>query len=623
MRPGEILNHSYQIVREIGSGGGGIVYKAYHIRLQKYIVVKKIKDNFVGRLDSRGEVDILKRLRHKYLPQVYDFVQRGPEVYTVMDFIDGRDLEYYISHSRPFSERQLWQWMYQLAEVLEYLHDNHIIHSDIKPGNIMITPDGKVCLIDFNISLDGEQDKVLGLSYHFAAPEQLQKAYCIQNGMDASHIRITPRIDIFSLGAVFYQMITGHVPERDPRKNIPLLRRDTCYSEGFIRIVDKCMQQEPSRRFRKAGDIIRALYNIEKQDSGYRVIMRCFALGMALSAMVLTLGIGLLSKGLIDKNRENFQRDCQELVELAAAYENQKLIILGSRMIHENAYQRFYDQDVELYAGILYEIGQGYRHSSNTSMASIYMKYACDASKSPGHRSKYYLGWVEALLETGDMAQVQEAIYNARIYGLGEGEISYIQAQLAQYKEEYAEATSEYIRALEYIVDSDERSSIYRQLGELYWQLGAYEESISMLEQAAACQMERNVLRELAQCCMELSETTMSSAAAREYQLQAISLYEQLNVLPSPAFIDKMNLAVLYLVNGQYHSAQTVLELLLADSSDYRVPMYLTYVTYELEDGKQSSYYEQALAAYRRQGSPSDDNMAQLMLLMEDKDERH
>lgn len=170
---------------------------------------------------------------------------------------------------------------------------------------------------------------------------------------------------------------------------------------------------------------------------------------------------------------------------------------------------------------------------------------------------------------------------------------------------------------MEYITDPDGRSSIYRQLGEIYWQSGAYEDSIRMLEQAAACQMERDVLRELAQCCMELADTTMDSGAAREYRLQAISLYEQLNILPGPAFIDRMNLGVLYLANGQYRNAGTVFELLLADTNDYRVPMYLTYITYELEDTRQSSYYEQALTAYRQQGSPRDDNMAQLILLMD------
>lgn len=617
MRPGEVLDHSYQIIGEIGSGGGGIVYKAYHIRLQKYIVVKKIRDNFVGCLDSRGEVDILKRLHHMYLPQVYDFIQRGPEVYTVMDFVDGKDLEYYIRHSRPFSESQLWQWMYQLSEVLQYLHDNRIIHSDIKPQNIMITPEEKICLIDFNISLDGEQDRILGLSYQYAAPEQLQKAYCIRQGIDASHIRIGPQIDIYSLGAVFYRMITGSPPDRETQRSISLLRPDTGYSDGFVQIVDKCMRQEPSRRFRKAGDIARALDNIEKQDRGYQAVMRGFAVGLALSAVVLSLGIGLLSKGIMDRNRENFQRDYQQLAELSAAYENQELISLGSRMLGESAYRGFYERDVEIYAEILYEVGLGYRYSDSSSMASLYMKRAADASESREYRSRYYLGWVQSLLDAGDMAQAQGALFNARIYGLEDGEISYIQAQLKHYAGAYAEAVSEYDKALEYITDADGRSSIYRRLGEIYWQSEAYEDSIRMLELAAECRMERNVLRELAQCCMELSELTLDSGAARDYRLQAISLYEQLNALPGPAFIDGMNLGVLYLTNGQYRKAGTVFEQLLTASGDYRISMYLTYIAYELGNGRQDSYYEQAVSSYRKQGSPPDDNMAQLMLLMD------
>ena len=136
MNRGDILDNTYQIMEEIGSGAGGIVYKAFHIRLQKYVVVKKIKDNFLGRIDSRSEVDILKRLHHPYLPQVYDFIQQGSEIYTVMDFINGQDLEKLLEQGWQFSEEQLLIWLNQLAQVLDYLHSQSpcIVHSDIKPS---------------------------------------------------------------------------------------------------------------------------------------------------------------------------------------------------------------------------------------------------------------------------------------------------------------------------------------------------------------------------------------------------------------------------------------------------------------------------------------------------------
>ncbi|MBO5284233.1 MAG: protein kinase [Lachnospiraceae bacterium] len=616
MRRGEVIDQSYQIIEEIGKGAGGIVYKAYHIRLQKYVVVKKIKDDFVGRLDSRGEVDILKRLHHMYLPQVYDFIQRGTEIYTVMDYVDGRDMEHYIRQGCVFAESQLRCWLQQLAEVLKYLHGNQIIHSDIKPSNIMITRTGDVCLIDFNISLDGEQDKILGLSYGFAAPEQLQKAYCIQNGLDASGISIGPRIDIYSLGAVFYQLIAGQPPETDPQRYVPLSHLDTGYSDGFIHVIEKCMRQDPRARYRRAEDILYALAHMEKQDSGYRRIMRNFALGITLSGMLILLGTGMLTGGLIRRNRENFQKDYYELTELAAAYEDQKLVNQGNQMLYEPSYQRYYEGDQEIYAEILYDIGLGYAHGNYPALGAGYMKLAAEASQEQEYRSRYYLEWVQLLLDAGNTQDAQAALDMAGTYGLGEEETAYIQAELKRYSGEYQEAVDGYSRALAYASDPDLCSSIYRQLGKVYWQLGDYLSSVQMLEQASVYQTERSVRRELAQSCMDLAASTVNSGAAREYRLKAIALYQQLNELPNPAFVDRMNLGVLYVLNGQYYEARAVFEALHESSEDYRVAMYLAYIAYELDDGRLSSYYEEAVAAYRKSGSPQDDNMAQLILLM-------
>ena len=159
LQNGDVIDGMYQIVREIGKGGTGVIYLGYHLRLRKQIVIKRIKENYTGRINVRGEADILKRLHHTYLPQVYDFLEAGGGIYTVMDYIPGYDLQYYLDNQYQFPEQTVLLWLKQLCEVLEYLHtqDPPILHSDIKPGNIMITPEGNVCLIDFNISLDGTE----------------------------------------------------------------------------------------------------------------------------------------------------------------------------------------------------------------------------------------------------------------------------------------------------------------------------------------------------------------------------------------------------------------------------------------------------------------------------------
>ena len=179
MNRGELVAGRYQIIEKIGQGGTGLIYKAYDHNLKKYVVVKKIKDDFIDSLNNRTEVDILKRLHHPYLPQVYDFVQVDRQIFTVMDFVSGKELKWYQDQGYVLDEKTIRKWLVQLLDVLEYLHNQtpKIIHGDIKPANIMVTDEGNICLIDFNISLgDGDLSVITGISEAYAAPEQIQKA---------------------------------------------------------------------------------------------------------------------------------------------------------------------------------------------------------------------------------------------------------------------------------------------------------------------------------------------------------------------------------------------------------------------------------------------------------------
>ena len=173
---GTILGDTYEIIEEIGSGGGGVVFKARHLRLQTDVVVKKIKDEVKGKIKSRQEADILKTLKHPYLPRVYDFIETDDAIYTVMDFIHGKNMEDAVKEHGKYTQKQVRKWAEQLGEALDYLHSQKppIIHSDIKPANIMLTNDGDICLIDFNVSLaiGEEMESAVGISAGFSPPEQ-------------------------------------------------------------------------------------------------------------------------------------------------------------------------------------------------------------------------------------------------------------------------------------------------------------------------------------------------------------------------------------------------------------------------------------------------------------------
>ena len=170
----EEFSNTYQILEKLGEGSGGVVYLAYHRRLQKEVVLKQIKSKGLSMADKRQEVDILKNLNHSFLPQVLDFLMMGDEVYTVMSFIPGKSLARLMREGARFTLGQLIRWGMQITSALNYLHSQRppVIHGDIKPANIMLTPQGNICLIDFNISFFLDENAILGYTDGYSSPEQ-------------------------------------------------------------------------------------------------------------------------------------------------------------------------------------------------------------------------------------------------------------------------------------------------------------------------------------------------------------------------------------------------------------------------------------------------------------------
>ena len=182
-----LIGGTYRITGQISTGGGGgAVYIADHVRLGKKVVLKADMRKLTAKPDGlRSEVDALKNLSHTYIPQVYDFIEENETVYTVMDHIDGESLDKPLGRGERFSQAQVVEWARQLLEALMYLHNrppHGILHADIKPSNIMLTPQGDVRLIDFNIALAlGVEGAVsVGRSFGYASPEH----YGLDNSFD-------------------------------------------------------------------------------------------------------------------------------------------------------------------------------------------------------------------------------------------------------------------------------------------------------------------------------------------------------------------------------------------------------------------------------------------------------
>ena len=144
----QIIGSTYEIIRKLGSGGGGNIFLAKHLRLGIKVVLKADKRKTTTRQELlRREVDVLKELHHPYIPGVYDYFTENGITYTAMDYIEGESLDKPLKRGERFSQPQVIAWGIQLLEALSYLHSpihgeppRGYIHSDIKPSNIMLLP---------------------------------------------------------------------------------------------------------------------------------------------------------------------------------------------------------------------------------------------------------------------------------------------------------------------------------------------------------------------------------------------------------------------------------------------------------------------------------------------------
>ncbi len=371
LQPGTKLNDTYTLIEEIGSGGGGIVYKAYHERLQVYVVVKQVKDRVKGILDARGEADVLKNIKHTRLPRVYDFLELDGEIFTVMDFIPGESLDKVLAKEYKFSQKEVFTWTVRLAEALSYLHSVKppVIHSDIKPANVMLTPDRDVCLIDFNVSLAFNQEMRMstGVSRGYSPPEQYRDLSSYFKGLNKVNSYDEPtaaisdsneptvaisnsnelivaisgsdetvalngetavieqsdsgqtesiisqmvgrgvdeRSDVYSLGATVYHLLTGRNPGVDFDEITPIRELMPQLSEGFAVIIEKMMALDPEKRYQNGTELLYALEHVYELDSEYQNYCRKNRLRKLLITGMFAAGVAMSAGGFLLMGQEN------------------------------------------------------------------------------------------------------------------------------------------------------------------------------------------------------------------------------------------------------------------------------------------------------------------------------
>ena len=259
---GALLHKRYRIVEILGQGGMGSVYRAVDENLGVDVAVKEnlfTTDEYARQF--RLEAVILANLRHPNLPRVTDhFVIGDQGQYLVMDYIEGEDLRQRMERAGNITEDDAILMGAAMCDALTYLHTRKppILHRDIKPGNVKITPDGHIFLVDFGLAkvLHGSQATTTGaraMTPGYSPPEQYGTA------------RTDPRTDIYSLAATLYAALTGIIPEdglaraMDNTQLTPLRKRNSKVSKRLASAIEKAMNVDPGERFQNADEFKRAL----------------------------------------------------------------------------------------------------------------------------------------------------------------------------------------------------------------------------------------------------------------------------------------------------------------------------------------------------------------------------
>ncbi|MDR1572252.1 MAG: Stk1 family PASTA domain-containing Ser/Thr kinase [Clostridiales Family XIII bacterium] len=268
----KILAGRYEIIEKIGDGGMAVVYRGRDRLLNRFVAIKVLRPEYTRDstfLESfKRESQSAAKLSHPNIVNIYDVGKEGNVNYIVMELVEGRTLSEVIDDEAPLDYKRAINIAKQIASALSLAHKNNIIHRDVKPHNILIMPDGNAKITDFGIAkavtdatiVEKGQDSIMG-SVHYFSPEQARGGY------------VDEKSDIYSLGIVMYEMLTGKVPfdAENPvtvavmhmnDRPVPPSRLVSGIPPGLEQIVMKAIEKYQINRFKTADDMHEALENV-------------------------------------------------------------------------------------------------------------------------------------------------------------------------------------------------------------------------------------------------------------------------------------------------------------------------------------------------------------------------
>ena len=631
------VRETYEIREKLGEGGGGIIFKGYHKRLRKDVVFKQIKNPNVS--INHHEVDILKNLTNSYLPKVYDFLEitenGRTEYYTVMDYIEGSSLADLLKQGKTFTEEQVIIWGIQLANALSYLHKQKppIIHCDVKPSNIILRPDGDVCLIDFNIAFNLNSSAVMGYSKGYASPEQIKAIQARKSGITAAE-NIDAKTDIYGLGATLYHLVTLQKPTEMP--DLALLEQKA--SMELALIIEKCLKPRKEDRFDNARDVQKALYNIASGENVYRRMVKrhrqvrnMILVSLGLSVLLLCVSVFLIFRE--GSNEYNTYVEQERAARTAGDYLSMDEYYRKAIQQDETKIDAYYEKALGFYEQGSYEdcanfINQSvlsnnkvsqkgdtfnetlyllaksyYRLNDYSASVQVYNDLMQRDNLQPG----YYRDYAIALAYDNDISRAQDAASMAQSAGLMEDQLNLVNGIIAYKSGDKSQAKSYLNDVLASSSDDEVKTDAYIMLADWAVEDNDLASARNTLLKGRKDILNSNlriILEKLAQVDIDLA----NSGNQNTYRKEAVSIFEEIINKGWGTYQTYNNLVVLYQKMGDTTAAIRVLNTMEKEyGKDYNTYKRHAILEYDIQAKKSEStrdysyfesYYRQAVKAY-------------------------